>query len=205
MCIRDRLKITTSDILNIKKPGEEYYFLLNHLVNLFIADYGYLVQWDGPQEKAALIISTVWSEQADSKTIMESVASAVTDSVLRIKQTLAVNDVPNSQYAISSALSKESAFPIQSMLGIPFIARGYKLGAAVLTYNIPHQFTPEEIDQAQQAGDQIALVLWTVQQEVEIQKRLRETNALANIGRALSETEHVGLSTVCLLYTSRCV
>ena len=130
MCIRDRLKITTSDILNIKKPGEEYYFLLNHLVNLFIADYGYLVQWDGPQEKAALIISTVWSEQADSKTIMESVASAVTESVLRIKQTLAVNDVPNSQYAISSALSKESAFPIQSMLGIPFIARGYKLGAA---------------------------------------------------------------------------
>lgn len=193
------LKITTSDILNIKKPGEKYYFLLNHLVNLFIADYGYLVQWDGHQEKAALIISTAWSEQANSKTIMESVASAVTDSVLRIKQTLAVNDVPNSQYAISSAFSKESAFPIQSMLGIPFIARGYKLGAAVLTYNIPHQFTPEEIDQAQQAGDQIALVLWTVQQEVEIQKRLRETNALANIGRALSETEHVGLSTVLQL------
>jgi len=193
------LKITTNDILNIKNPGEKYYFLLNHLTNLFVADYGYFVHWDAAQEKATLITSTVQLAQADSKNIMESTASAMAEAVLQTGQILTINDAQNSHYAINPTPSKESAFPIQSMIGIPFMERGYKLGAAVLTYDTPHQFTPEEIEQAQQAGDQIALVLWTVQQEVEIQKRLSETNALANIARALSETERVGLSTVLQL------
>ncbi|MBI5965026.1 MAG: GAF domain-containing protein [Chloroflexi bacterium] len=193
------LKITTSDILNNKRPGDKYYSLLTHLVNLFIADYGYLVRWDVIQEKAILITSTIWPEQDSSDAAMESIVSAITESALQDGRILVINDVPGSQYAASLALPREFSFPVKSALCIPYITQGHKLGATVLAYNTPRQFTSEELYEAQQATDQIALVLWTVQQEVEIQKRLKETNALARIGRALSETERTGPNTVLQL------
>jgi len=53
---RDRyltlLKMATSNILNPKNPGDRYYYLITHLVNLFVADYGYFFRWDARLEQA---------------------------------------------------------------------------------------------------------------------------------------------------------
>ena len=196
------LKMTTSDILNVINPGEKYYFLLTHLVNLFIADYGYFVRWDASQDKAIFITSTTQSEQPISANVMESAVSAIIESAMRTGRILAIDDLQNSQYIINSTFSKEFTFQARSALAIPFLEKGYKLAIVVLAFNTLRQFTPEEMEQAQQASNQIALVLWSVQQDIEIQKRLKETRAIARIGRALSETERVGLSTVLQLIVS---
>ena len=73
------------------------------------------------------------------------------------------------------------------------------MGVIILAYNTLHHFTAEEINHAEQGGQQIALALWNVQQEIEFKKRLRESNALTKIMRTLSETERIGLQTVLQL------
>jgi signal transduction histidine kinase len=73
------------------------------------------------------------------------------------------------------------------------------LGAAVIAYNTLHDFTPEEVERAEHAGHHIALALWTFRQSIEIQQRLKESNTLAKIERALSETERIGTRKVLQL------
>jgi signal transduction histidine kinase len=193
------LSIATSDILNPKEPVDSNYYLLTHLVNLFVADYGNLVHWDATMERAILVASTLPSEQPFSNIQLEPGESAMIEAALRTKHAQVIDNMPNLGGAINPALFKEPPFPSQSTLVLPLIEKEHKLGAALLTYNTPRRFTPGEIERAEQGGQQIALALWIIQQEADIQKRLRETDALAKISRALSETEHIGLSTVLQL------
>ncbi len=51
----------------------------------------------------------------------------------------------------------------------------------------------------EQACHQVAIALLSAQQDIELQKRLRESNALTNISLALSETEKIGLQNVLQL------
>jgi signal transduction histidine kinase len=196
------LSMATSDILNPKEPADRNYHLLTHLVNLFVADYGYLVDWDATLEQAILVASTLPSEHPFFNILLEPGESAVIEAALQSGHAQVIDNISNLGLVIKPALFKELPFPFQSALVIPLIAREHKLGAAVLAYNTPRHFAVGEIERAERGGQQIALALWTVYQEVDIQKRLRESDALAKISRALSETEHVGLSTVLQLIVS---
>ena len=82
---------------------------------------------------------------------------------------------------------------------LPLVAREYKFGAAILVYESPRHYTSEDRLYAERVGYEIALALWNFQQSAEIQQRLKESNALAEIGRALSETEHTGTDKVLQL------
>ena len=196
------LSLAISDILNPKEPVDRNYYLLTHLVNLFVADYGYLVHWDTTLEKAILVASTLPSEQPFSNIQMEPGELAIIEVGLRTRHAQVIDNTSNLGDSTKPALFKVLPFPFQSALIVPLIAREHKLGAALLAYNTPRRFTPGEIERAEQSGQQIALALWTVQQEIDIQKRLRESDALAKISRALSETEHVGSSMVLQLIVS---
>jgi len=107
-----------------------------------------------------------------------------------------IEDVPNSRHIVNPSLFKNYSRSPQSALCIPLIARNQKLGAAIIVFDTPHLFSTKEITYAEFAADQIALALWTVRQEFEIQKQLKVANTLVNIERALSETERVGINTV---------
>ncbi len=111
-------------------------------------------------------------------------------------QFVPVLSIFNSQY-ISPNIARQ--YPARSILGVPLIVGTNKLGAAIIAFNALHEFTTEKIERAEQAGAQIAIALWNFQQGTEIQRRLNESNALVEIGRALGETEHVGLNTVLQL------
>jgi signal transduction histidine kinase len=196
------LSMATSDILNPKEPVDRNYYLLTHLVNLFVSDYGYLVHWDTRMEQAILVASTLPSEQPFSNILLEPADSAIIETTLRTRHAQVIDSTSNLGDTTKPALIKVLLLPFQSALVVPLIAKDHKLGAAILAYNTPRRFTPGEIERAEQGGQQIALTLWTVQQEADIQKRLRESDALANISHALSETEHVGLSKVLQLIAS---
>ncbi|MCJ7435551.1 MAG: GAF domain-containing protein, partial [Anaerolineales bacterium] len=193
------LSMATNDILNPKELVDRYYYLLMHLVNLFIADYGCLVHWDSILEQATIAACTLPSDQPFSKILLKPGESAITEAALQTGRAQIIDNTSNLGGAAKPALLKELPFPFQSALVVPLIAREHKLGAAILAYNTPRHFTPGEIERAEQGGQQIALALWTVQQEADIQKRLRESDALAQIARTLSETERVGLQTVLQL------
>jgi PAS domain S-box-containing protein len=148
------------------------------------ADHCHIIRWDPDLDS---VISDF--DPGSAEQIMAS-------SVLQAGHALAVADVLDSPI-VDPVTLKDSR--IHSMLGIPLIAGEHKLGAAVVTFHTHHHFTQEEVSLAEQAGDQIALALRNFQQSTEIEQRLKESSALAEIGRALSRTERVGTGKVLQL------
>ena len=167
-----------------------------NMAKLIDADDCYITRWN---EEKQLTIPTTTTAKLDTPYSTQTNNGnelTLTASVLKSRHPLAVDDVFNSPY-ISVEVAKR--YPTRSVLGVPLIAVEHKLGAAIIAFNTPHHFTAEEIERATQAGNQIALALWNFQQSTEIQHRLKESNALAEIGRALSETEHTGTDRVLQL------
>jgi len=134
-------------------------------------------------------VSTANLEIPYSQTDVMPEEISMTKSVLTVGHALAADDASNSPY-ISPKIAQ--LYPSVSILGVPLVVGQHKLGAAIIAFNTPHHFTQDEIERAEQAGNQLALALWNFQQDLEIQQRLRESDALAKISRALSETERVG-------------
>ncbi len=193
------INVTTKDILDPPNPEDTDYFLASHLVNLFVADYAHLVRWDPARGEAHLSTSTLPSGNPASGAEMDATESTLTDMVLQSGQVLAIENLPGCDFVVDPAISIDRSDPPQSVLCIPFLAKGDRFGAAILAYRSAHRFTPEEIEYAELAGHQVALALYSVGQERKIQKQLKETNALAKIERVLSETERVGIETVLQL------
>lgn len=200
---RDRyltiLKITVSDILNPRKYDNKYYHLIIHFVNLFIADYGFLLLWDPNQQNFTLEESLLPNEKLSASEFINMGETAAIASILESEHIIACNKISHSHDAIESIFFKNTTSPIHSVLAIPLVTSEYKLGIIILAYNSPRHFTSIEINNAEQSGEQIAMAIWNVQQEFELKKRLQEVETLAQISRALSETERIGLQTVLQL------
>ena len=166
------------------------------MAKLINADDCYVTRWDEERQLTIPTTTTAKLETPYSTQITTGNEVTLTASVLRSGHAIAVDDVFNSPY-ISVEVAKR--YPTRSVLGVPMIAGEYKLGAAIIAFNTPHHFTSEEIERAEHAGNQITLALRNFQQSTEIQHRLKESNALAEIGRALSETERTGTNKVLQL------
>jgi PAS domain S-box-containing protein len=187
----------THAILLAKDFDSTLQTLAEYMANLIHADDCFIARWDEEKQKAIPIATTtnigrIYLSYRDA----HSKELKMVLSVLSVGHALAADDVYDSPYVDAEFVK---TFPIRSGLGIPLIAGGHKLGAAVIAFNSPHHFTADEIEQAEQAGNQVALALWNFQQSVEIQQRLRESNALAKIERALSESERIGTGEVLQL------
>ena len=193
------VSMTTKNILNPRNPDDRYYYLVNHLANLFVADYAYYVRWDAVQEQAFLVSSTLPSDQPFPNIPLEPSDLTMIARVMQAGSVLAIEDVPDTDYVFNPAPFRELSLSAQSILAVPLMAKEHKLGVVILAYNAQHHFISEEIKNAELAGNQIALALFTIEQERTIQTRLKEARALADIERALSETEQVGIETVLQL------
>ena len=69
------------------------------------------------------------------------------------------------------------------MIGVPLIADGKKLGAALISYNQPRKFTPDDVSLGEEVSAQIALALSKIRLlEVE-RRRADELEALRADGR----------------------
>jgi GAF domain-containing protein len=197
------INITTRDILNPQILGDRYYTLITHLANLYVADYAHFIRWDAAAKKAVLTATTLPVGQPFWDIVLDPKESKIVTTVLNNGRPLVIEDIPNSKYILNPApLGKAvpKAMPVTlSALCLPLQGKGYIIGAAVLAFNRRRYFTAEDLSYAELAGNQIALALYKIQQDVTIQMQLKEARALATIERALSETEQVGLETVLQL------
>ncbi len=195
----DLVNLATQNILASKSLDDSYHYLVASLADLFGADYAHFFHWDATQGYAMLVASTIPLERSPSNVRLDLNETSLILSVLRTGKALVLEDLPNIHYMINPAYKNKDMQTIESALCIPVIAGENKLGAMVIAYNTPHNFGAREINYAELAGNQIALALRTIQQEIEIRKRLKEAHALANIEHVLSETERVGIGTVLQL------
>jgi PAS domain S-box-containing protein len=186
----------THAILLSKDFDSTLHTLAFDMTKLLNADDCYITGWHAAYEQAIPRVSTAKLEKPYATTPIPSTETSMTKSVLLAGHVLAADDVYNSPH-ISPRVA--SNYPARSILGVPLIVGEYKLGAAIIAFNTPHHFTPDEIERAGQAGNQVALAIWNFQQDVELQQRLKESHALAKISRALSATERVGTGGVLQL------
>ena len=196
--------LTLSSMINKKilapsKPDQLFDDMVQHLTNLFVADYGYITRWDQPRDKAFLIAATNSIEGSALNIELNPNEARITENVLQTGQVLLIENVQNTSYSLTPPNLTDTSQQARSAICLPLVAREYKFGAAILVYESPRHYTSEDRMYAERVGYEIALGLWNFQQSAEIQQRLKESNALAEIGRALSETEHTGTDKVLQL------
>ncbi len=186
-------------ILAPSRPERLFDDVTNHLTNLFVADHGYITRWDPVQEKAFLVAATTSFDDPSLNIELDPNEARITEQVLQTGQVLVIEDLKNTSYNLNLFSPSNTSHPARSAICLPLVAREYKFGTAILAYDSPREYSSEDVTYAERVGYQIALALWTVQQDEISQKQLNETRTLMQIGQTLSETERVGLNVVLQL------
>lgn len=166
------------------------------MVKLIDADDCYILRWDEDRHLPIPVTTTAKLSFSFSEAITGENEVNIAASIIQAGHVVIIDDLRNSPYI---DIETARQFPAHSVIGVPLIAGGHKLGVVIIAFNTPHIFTADEIERVEQAGNQVALALWNFQQGVEIKQRLKQSNTLTNIGRALSEFEHVGSASVLQL------
>ncbi len=108
-----------------------------------------------------------------------------TQSVLKIRQTLIIEDTSNSPFIEQYIAQK---FTSRSVLVLPLIAGKKKLGAVMLSFDQTHHFQPDEISICEQAAGLIALALEKFQAMEQAQRRANASEKLRKASAAITET-----------------
>lgn len=167
--------------------------LAREFAALLGADDCYITRWSEEKKAAVPVMSTARLDTPFERMKILPHHRTLTLSAFEAGGALTVEDLANTPH-LSPDLAAQ--LPAKSALCAPLIVGETRIGAAIVTYREPHRFTQEEKKNAEQAGEQIALALLNSRQEGELKKQLRESEALAKIARALSESEHIGLANV---------
>ena len=170
--------------------------IANDMRKIIDADDAYILGWNEETKLPTSLATTAKLKTSFSEYPVQPEETSLVETILNEGQVRAIEDVLHSPHINSQVIIR---FPVQSGIVIPLIAGGRKLGVAFVAFKSSHSFTQEEVDRAEQAGNQIALAFLEFQQNLEIQRRLKESNALNEISRSLSKTEHVGLDKVLQL------
>jgi signal transduction histidine kinase len=186
----------TRTILLSKDWNTTLHSLAHDIRELIGADDSYILSWDDERQRPIPITTTAKLDFSFSESTFGQDELDITMSVVREGRVLIIEDARNSPH-IDVKIAAQ--FPSRSGIAVPLIVSGQRFGAVVIGYNALRQFTPGEIERAEQAGNQIALALWIFRQSQEIRQRLKESNTLAKIEQALSETERIGTGEVLQL------
>jgi PAS domain S-box-containing protein len=169
-------EITNLSLKTLNTP-ELFQLLADQMHKLLSSDISFITLWDDETMTMTPVAgSGVSKENLKALKVLPGELT-MTQSVLKDEKVLVAEDVFNSPY-LSPGIAKQ--FPSKSLLGLPLIAYGKKLGAALIGFRQPHNFTQEEIELGTLAAYQIALVVARTQmleQLMENEKELRKLNA----------------------------
>jgi len=179
--------------------SDGFYYMLQHVANLFVADSAYITRWDEVRKKVKLLAATYPIDEASLDIELNPQEAGITEDVLQTGRVLVIDDMPNTAYIFSPMNLMAPSRQPHSAICIPLIAGEYKFGMVALIYETAHRFTQADNMLAEQTGHQIALALRSLRQDEINRQQLNETRALMRIGQALSETERVGSDTVLQL------
>jgi signal transduction histidine kinase len=183
----------TQDILELRDSRELYEQLAARLVSLFSAEAVHLLHWDGGQKWVSLLASTRIRKSSSPPPALDPEVSKLVASALESRSVQPVENITIFEDPDGTGSAKDPSTHPTSALCIPIIIQEFKFGAALVTFDKKRKFAPRALQLADEAGRLMALGFWTVHQETEIQKRLKEAQALARISQSLSETQSVGL------------
>ncbi len=152
--------------------------LSDRLGELLEADGCYITLWDEARQQTMPAAASGELRDTYPAVWIEPGERTMTESVLRVGHALVAEDALHSPH-ISPRIA--ALFPTRSLLGLPLIASGHKLGAALIGFNRPHHFEPEEIALGEQAAGLVALAVARAQLFDEIRHRAEMLTALHDI------------------------
>lgn len=170
--------------------GEMIQTLADRLGELISADGTYITLWN--EENQTVIPGAAFGPLRDtySEIDVDSSETTISSIILEQGEPLILGDIAESPAHFQF---KEKLCTAKSILGMPLIADGNKLGAALISFDETHQFTEEEISLSEQAARLIALAIYKAQlfeSERERTEELARANALiTSLGRVAAQVE----------------
>ncbi|MBN1935252.1 MAG: response regulator, partial [Anaerolineae bacterium] len=157
--------------------------LADRLSEVIHADNCYITLWD--EQAQAIVLGAASDEWRERYATIRSHPGepTLTESILRAGHSLVIEDVLNTPY-VSRRLAE--MFPVCSELGLPLIADGQKLGAAMIAFKTQHHFTPDEIAHCEQAANHVALALSKVRSLEAERTARRHSEALYHVAKAIN-------------------
>jgi diguanylate cyclase (GGDEF)-like protein len=161
--------------------------IVDHLGELFEADGACITLWDEEHETTMLAAANGPFREAYTAIQFMNGEATMTSAVLKTCCVLVAEDVNHSEY-ISPRVA--AMLPTHSMIGLPLISDGHKLGAALIGCNQPRKFTQKDITLGEEVSAQIALAM-SKMRLLEVEKRRAdELDALrATVADISSELE----------------
>ena len=159
--------------------------LADQLGRVLEADGAYITLWDKSNRRAIPTAAYGKLQDIYPSTQIDANEQTLTESVLIAGHPLALEDVFNSQYVSRSIATR---FPARSILALPLIASQEKLGAALIAFDHPHQFTPDEISVGEQVGSQIALAIYKAQLLETGYRRVAQLGLLGEVSKHVSKS-----------------
>ena len=164
--------------------------LADRLGELLASDGAYITLWD--QEKQQVLPGAAYGPLRDSYSELEFKPNRKTISsmVLSDGKPLILR---GEELASIMTADKENICPAETILGVPLIADGKKLGAVLIAFDSNHQFSESEVSLSQQAARIIALAIYKAklfEAEKEQSEELARANAIITaLGKAATRVE----------------
>ncbi|MCC7359664.1 MAG: GAF domain-containing protein [Anaerolineales bacterium] len=160
--------------------------LAERLSEMLGADGCFLALWsDVQQGPTSVTASRTWRGILPLLAPAAAGQSTLTAEVLRAGHAVVVPDAAATPYYQPQA---GQAFPARALLGVPLIAGGLPIGAALLVYTSAHPFSPDEIATAELAGRQMALALARAQTLDTERRRSNQLEALREASLQLTSS-----------------
>ena len=176
----------TGTALEADNLGSSLKVLVEQIGRLFEADDCFFARWDVASAVTIPIIAYGSLSDTYAQMRFEPGEKTLTASIMEAGHPIEIPNLESSSY-INPKFA--SIFPSRSMLGLPLIVQGRKLGALILGYNKERQFAPDEIARAQIVAEQIALVLSKTQLLEEAHRQVVELTALHDVAVASIEAD----------------
>jgi diguanylate cyclase (GGDEF)-like protein/PAS domain S-box-containing protein len=124
---------------------------------LYQSDGCYITLWD--DQRQMTVPAAAFGREHDTYTsepygMPDEIT--MTESVLNAGHALAADDALNSPYVSRSVVEQ---YGIRSLLGLPLIAGGRKLGAVLVGFDSLHTFTDDDLAMGEQVAGQLALAV----------------------------------------------
>jgi diguanylate cyclase (GGDEF)-like protein/PAS domain S-box-containing protein len=166
--------------------------LADRLGELLSSDGAFITLWDKEQNRAIPGAAFGPLKENYLKVYKAPNENSITSMVL---STGKLQILDEEELYAKDLLGNPEQCPIKSILGLPLIADGNKLGAVLISYDEPHQFLDEEIALSEQVARIIALAIYKTklfESEKERTEDLARTNAvITSLGKAATRVEAI--------------
>lgn len=184
--IQDRFMSLLNDIVCASLEADDMASMLKTIVSrtgeLYDADECFITFWDESKKIAIPMAAYGPNRQMYPSVIAKPGELTLTSSVLQSGHALVIDNPKSSPYVEPDVVAP---FPdIVSTLVLPLISAEQKLGAILLSFHTPHQFSQEDIDRGEFSARQVSLALTKMRLLEDARRSMQEFSGLYEISQA---------------------